>query len=50
MGVIDVVLMGVIIAGAFYLLYRSFSTKKGHCCGCGSDGCSESNKSDSNRC
>jgi hypothetical protein len=50
MGVKDLVLMGLIIGGALYLLYRSFSPKKGPCCGCGSAKCPESDKSDSSRC
>ncbi len=50
MGIVDFVLMGLIIGGELYLLYRSFTTKKGHCCGCGSTKCPESEKSDSRRC
>ena len=34
MGIKDIVLMGLIIAGALYLLYRSLWRKKGHCAGC----------------
>jgi hypothetical protein len=39
MGLVDIVLMAVIIAGAVYLLYRSIWKKKGHCPGCDSDIC-----------
>ena len=34
MGISDIVLMTLIIGGAVYLLYRSFSKKKGSCSGC----------------
>ena len=39
MGISDYVLMGLIIGGAVYLLYRSFFNKKGSCCGCSSGTC-----------
>jgi hypothetical protein len=34
MGLVDIVLIAVIIAGAVYLLYRSMWKKKGYCPGC----------------
>jgi hypothetical protein len=39
MGVSDIIIAGVILAGAFYLLYRSLWKKKGHCQGCESGSC-----------
>ena len=39
MGLSDMVWMGLIIAGALYLLYRSVWKKKGHCTGCDSRTC-----------
>lgn len=39
MGVIDILLMGLIIAGAIYLLYHSLWKKKGHCPGCDTGAC-----------
>lgn len=44
MGIADMVLMAVIIAGAVYLLYRSMWKKKGHCSGCGSGSCCKSKR------
>lgn len=44
MGFIDIVLMGVIISGAVYLLYRSLWKKKGHCTGCDSNTCETKKK------
>jgi len=44
MGIVDVLLMVLIIGGAFYLLYRSIWKKKGHCIGCDSETCKEKNK------
>lgn len=38
MGFADIVLMGLIAAGAVYLLYRSIWKKKGYCHGCSSSG------------
>ncbi len=35
MGITDVILMGLILAGALYLLYRSIWKKGGCCSGCG---------------
>lgn len=49
MGATDILLMGVIIGGALYLLYRSVWKKKGHCSGCCSEIC-EMNKKYSSRC
>lgn len=40
MGLSDMIIAGVIICGAFYLLYHSLWKKKGHCHGC-SGGCCE---------
>lgn len=40
MGTMDMIIAGVILAGAFWLLYHSIWKKKGHCPGgCGSGGC-----------
>lgn len=39
MGVIDIVLMVSIIAGALFLLYHSLWKKKGHCPGCDAGAC-----------
>jgi hypothetical protein len=44
MGLIDILLMGLIIAGAVYLLYRSLWKKKGHCQGCDSGTCDTKKK------
>jgi len=41
MGFVDILLMGLIIAGAVYLLYRSVWKKKGHCQGCDSETCTK---------
>ena len=34
MGIVDYVLIGLIVTGAVYLLYRSLWKKKGYCSGC----------------
>lgn len=39
MGVADILLMGLIIVGAVYLLYHSLWKKKGHCPGCDTGAC-----------
>lgn len=39
MGISDMVIAAVILAGAAYLLYRSVWKKKGHCHGCDGGGC-----------
>lgn len=39
MGIVDILLMVLIISGAFYLLYRSLWKKKGHCQGCDLETC-----------
>lgn len=39
MGIADIIIAAVILAGAAYLLYRSVWKKKGHCCGCDSGCC-----------
>jgi hypothetical protein len=44
MGFSDFLWMGLIMAGALYLLYRSIWMKKGHCCGCTSTTCQEKKK------
>ncbi len=49
MGAIDILLMGLIIGGALYLLYRSIWKKKGHCSGCASETC-EMKKKYGSRC
>jgi len=41
MGIFDIVLMVVILAGAAWLLYRSLWKKKGHCPGCDGGGCDD---------
>jgi hypothetical protein len=38
MGIVDVVLIVLIVGGAFYLLYRSLWKKKGYCTGCDPSG------------
>jgi hypothetical protein len=38
MGVSDIIIAAVILAGAVYILYRSLWKKKGHCQGCESSG------------
>jgi hypothetical protein len=35
----DLLLAGIIIAGALYLLYHSLVKKQGHCSGCRADTC-----------
>jgi hypothetical protein len=50
MGATDILLMGLIIGGALYLLYRSIWKKKGHCSGCDSGTCGIKKKYDSKRC
>ena len=44
MGFMDIMLMVVIIGGAFYILYRSVWKKKGHCSGCDSGTCDRGKK------
>lgn len=39
MGMIDIILMIMILEGAFWLLYLSLWKKKGHCQGCSSGSC-----------
>lgn len=39
MTLIDYLLMGLILSGAVYLLYRSVFKKKGYCAGCSEKGC-----------
>ncbi len=39
MGFTDIIVMTLLIGGAFYLLYRSVWKKKGHCHGCDSEMC-----------
>ena len=41
---VDILLMGLIIAGAVYLMYRSIWKKKGHCQGCDSGTCDTKKK------
>jgi hypothetical protein len=38
MGIVDFVLIGLIVTGAVYLLYRSIWKKGGYCHGCSSSG------------
>lgn len=42
MGPVDMVIAGIILAGAIYMLYRSLWKKKGHCHGCTSGSCDKS--------
>jgi hypothetical protein len=39
MGLTDIIIAAVILAGTGYLLYHSVWNKKGHCSGCGDHGC-----------
>lgn len=41
MGISDIIIAIVILAGAAWLLYHSLWKKKGHCQGCGDGGCSD---------
>ena len=41
MGVSDMIIAAVILAGAMYLLYHSLWKKKGHCQGCTGGACSK---------
>lgn len=50
MGATDILLAGLIIGGALYLLYRSLWKKKGHCSGCDSGGCGMKKKNNSKGC
>jgi hypothetical protein len=44
MGISDVIIAGIILAGAAYLLYHSVWKKKGHCQGCDSGSCDSKKK------
>ena len=44
MGVSDMIIAAVIVAGALWLLYRSLWQKKGHCHGCSGGGCGTGKK------
>ncbi|HUO76591.1 MAG TPA: hypothetical protein VMU21_03350 [Thermodesulfovibrionales bacterium] len=50
MGATDILLMGLIIGGAVYLLYRSLWKKKGHCSGCEVGTCEMKRKYNSKDC
>jgi len=50
MGIYDTIWMGLIIAGALYLLYRSVWKKKGHCAGCSSGACDMGKTSNAKKC
>jgi len=39
MGLVDLLWMALILAGAVYLFYRSVIKKKGHCPGCDDGSC-----------
>lgn len=41
MGISDIIIAGVILAGAVYLLYHSVWKKKGHCQGCNHGACAK---------
>ncbi len=40
MGISDIIIAVIILAGTVYLLYYSIWKRKGHCHGCGERGCS----------
>lgn len=44
MGIADMLIAGIIIAGAVALLYHSVWKKRGHCHGCNDGGCSATKK------
>jgi len=44
MGAFDIILMILILAGAFWLIYSSIWKKKGHCQGCDSCNCDTGKK------
>ena len=44
MGMTDIIIAGIIIAGAVFLLYHSVWKKRGHCQGCGDGGCGNRGK------
>lgn len=50
MGATDILLMGVIIGGAVYLLYRSLWKKKGHCSWCSEGTCEMKRRYDTKNC
>lgn len=39
----DYILMGLILSGSVYILYRSLWKKKGHCQGCSTGSCGSGN-------
>jgi hypothetical protein len=39
MGISDIIIAVIILAGAVFLLYHSVRKKKGHCPGCGNNSC-----------
>ena len=45
MGFVDILLIGLIVGGAIYVLYWSIWKKKGHCPGCDSGACEKEDKS-----
>jgi len=45
----DIIIAAIILAGAFYLLYRSLWKNKGHCSGCGEIGSEKERKNRSKR-
>jgi hypothetical protein len=44
MGITDIIIAAVILAGAVYLLYHSLWKKKGHCQGCDTGSCDSKKK------
>ncbi len=41
MGIVDFLLIGLILAAAIYLLYKSLWKNKGQCAGCSDGSCKE---------
>ena len=50
MSIADIVVMVLIIAGSFYLLYRSVWKKQGHCPGCDAGACPSTRSGKSSNC
>ena len=44
MGISDIIIAVIILAGAVYLLYHSLWKNKGHCQGCDSGSCDSKKK------
>lgn len=50
MGVSDMIIAAVIVAGALWLLYHSLWKKKGHCHGCSGGSCGTEKKYKQGQC